>query len=190
MGYMKRLNAGGRYRARIPGPASTVVELTLNLENVDFGGMLAKVHKANIRNLFKAAGLIRTTAARSIKHAPKRHIYRQKHDEKGRFTPKATSHSIDRGKQVSKPGKPPFSHTGPLRNLMKFDVNDRNETAVIGPMVFPSASGHDVPKILEEGGAASNLKGQRYIMKPRPYMQPAETKARGKYPQFWRDSVR
>ena len=83
--------------------------------------VMNKVERAIIRSLFKAAGLIRITALRSIK----------KRKKDGAPSP---------------PGKPPRTRFGRLREAILFAVDRRRQSAVIGPdfgMVGRSAVAHE-----------------------------------------------
>jgi hypothetical protein len=133
----------------------------------EIGSLLDEIRKANLKNVKKAAGLVRTIARRSIRKGTKR--------------------------KVSQPGEPPRYHghskTG-IRMIWWDAVREQslNPGAIVGPVKF-QAAGEDVPHVLEFGGIAVNKKGQKYKLKARPYMRPAEEIARKQYPQFWADSV-
>jgi hypothetical protein len=171
------------------GPAQGIdIAFKVLMEN-DLAELIEKAEKASLRNLYKAAGLIHTTAARSIKRAPKEKLKAQGRDGRGRFT-KAVWQETGR-RLSSKPGKPPYTHgdPGPLKALMKFGLAEESKTVVVGPMKFESAKAPDVPHLLEFGGVSINRNRQKYKLEPRPYMRPAEEKSRTKYPQYWQDSI-
>jgi hypothetical protein len=159
--------------------------------------LVAAIKKANLRNLYKASGIVRTIAIRSIKKAPTRKKLKPQTGEQwergkdGKFA-KGRYEALD-GKQRSKPGNPPLHHVHSKQGLRMiwYDI-ERPESfapsSLIGPVKF-EAAGEDVPHVLEFGGIAVNAKGQKFPMAARPYMRPAEEKARPKYPQFWQDSI-
>lgn len=152
--------------------------------------LIEEAEKASRKSLYKAAGLVRTIAARSIRRAPTMEkVKGQGRDGRGRFT-RAEWQALQK-KAASKPGKPPFTHgnPGPLKALMKFDLDEGGKTAVIGPMKFESAKAPDVPHLLEFGGVSINRNRKKYQLAARPYMRPAEEKSRTKYPQYWQDSI-
>ena len=83
--------------------------------------VMSKVERANIRSLFRAAGLIRTTALRSIR----------KRKKDGAPSP---------------PGQPPRTRRGRLREAILFAVDRRRQSAVIGPdrrIVGTSGAAHE-----------------------------------------------
>lgn len=134
----------------------------------EIGALLDEIKKANLRNVHKAAQLIRTISRRSIKKASNK-------------------------RKASKPGEPPRYHVHRKSGMRMiwYDVvrQDSFEPgAITGPVKIPAA-GEDVPHVLEFGGTAVNKKGQKYKLAARPYMRPAEKIAREKYPQFWADSI-
>jgi hypothetical protein len=122
------------------------------------------VNKANVRNLYKSAGLVRTFAIRSIK----------------------------KSKKKSNPGQPPHHHTNPGLRLIKFEVDKVYETAIVSTIRFGETRGVNVPINLEQGGPMQLRRGKlrrKVIVRPRPFMAPAEKAARAKYPQFWKDCL-
>ena len=69
---------------------------------------------------------------------------------------------IRRRKRVSRPGEPPSSHVGTLRNLIYFGFDTRERSVVVGPT--PLGATGIVPPTLEYGGPAvvkKNLRRQR-----------------------------
>lgn len=67
----------------------------------------------------------------------------------------------------SKPGQPPLSHTGLLKDNIFFDFDLSRHQLLVGPAIIPHPTG--APRVLEFGGI--NNKGH-YVEK-RPYMGPA-----------------
>lgn len=139
--------------------ATTVTKAALDKKRI-----YDATNKANVKNLYRSSTIIMRIARGSIR----------------------------RGKKASTPGNPPRHHTNPGLKLMNFFVDKINESAVVGVMPFGGASGIDVPHVLEYGGrmAVRRKKLKRTVhVRPRPFMAPAEEKARQKYPQLWKDSL-
>ena len=100
---------------------------------------------------------------------------------------------------VSKPGEPPRSHVGWLREFIQFAWDSRKQSVVVGPARFAGATsaGH-APGTLERGGpvllTSRSRKGrvrQRTVrIAPRPYMGPALKTNLGVLPPMWANSVR
>lgn len=72
---------------------------------VDDRRIKKKVQQATFRSLGHAGGAIRLTASRSIR----------------------------RGKQPSRPGRPPNTPTGHLKRVIAYDVDERRSQVVVGP---------------------------------------------------------
>jgi hypothetical protein len=115
----------------------------------------------------------------------------------------------------SRPGKPPFDHTGfnlqrlnrqrkkaglervkrkkssfnqGLRGIL-YAYNAASESVIVGPVGF-GGSGRTVPSILEIGGSTTNAKGEMIRIQPRPFMEPAMKKVLPSLPEKWRSSLR
>jgi len=117
----------------------------------------AAKERAERRFLFRGSAFVRTAAKRSIR----RRKDRSKH---------------------SPPGTPPFTHTGRLRNAVRFAVDARRGRSVIGPsrsIVGRSGGAH------EQGG---RFKGDSFDR--RPFMAPTLDKTQERLRELWRDSVR
>lgn len=155
----------------------------------DKPAVLKRIGEARKKNLSKAGAFIRT-AARGL---------------------------IRKSKNSSKPGKPPRSHTGLLKDFIFFSYDARTDTVVVGPALLRTrrelhAAG-TVPQILEKGGAILarqvRRKGRWFTagekrwrntapderrvhtlsIESRPYMGPAEAKVRDRTPEVWRNSI-
>ncbi|OHB50512.1 MAG: hypothetical protein A2Y10_18105 [Planctomycetes bacterium GWF2_41_51] len=120
------------------------------------------VDSATRKVLNRIGGMIRLTARRSIKKAP--------------------SHTA-----VSKPGKPPFSHTGLLRNYIYYSFDQQTRSVVVGPVAL-NAKGKNVPHILEYSGTAK-IKGKNVHIAARPYMGPALKVSQPRMAALWKNSV-
>jgi hypothetical protein len=54
----------------------------------------------------------------------------------------------------SEPGKPPFAHSGELRELLFFSYEQASDTVVVGPILFGRRKNRQtVPRVHEMGGA-------------------------------------
>lgn len=69
----------------------------------------------------------------------------------GAYCRRVARNSIKKSRTVSKPGTPPHSHTGRLKNNIFFGWDERNRSVVIGPLKT-SQSEPPVPNVLEVGG--------------------------------------
>lgn len=126
-----------------------------------------KAHRANISGLTLALGVIRKNARRSIRS----------------------------GRSSSRPGKPPISHTGLLKDNIFYGVERSTVSGVVGPALLNGSTG--APQVLEEGGQImlSNGKpmlrdGKPVYIEPRPYMGPAFNYALPVIDDQWRGAVR
>lgn len=140
--------------------------LTLRYKLVFFDTAKVKRHIdwAQRRAMIRAGGFLRQTARRSIR----------------------------RRKGTSRPGSPPRSHAGQLRDLLFFSYDAELESLVVGPVRFRKGN---APHLLEFGGKIKRTdrrtgarKQARY--RPRPFMGPALEKTAPLLPGFWRSSVK
>lgn len=119
------------------------------------GRKVQKAAKAgNIQSLGHAAAAVRLTARRSIK----------------------------KGKRSSAPGTPPHTQTKRLPAAIKYAVDNRRGSALIGP---DAAVVGDSGKAHEFGGL---FRGEQYPR--RPFMGPALEKIRPRLSDFWAGSVK
>ena len=141
--------------------------------------------KATRQALSKGGAFVMRGARKSIKPAKRR----QTRDEKGRF-------SFVRA-EGSRPGEPPRSHTGLLRDRIFFaaDLARGNQSVVIGPERI--SGGGEAPSALEYGGASTVTTGRRgkrrrrvVQIAARPFMQPALEREAPKLPDQFRNAVR
>jgi stalled ribosome alternative rescue factor ArfA len=100
-------------------------------------------------------------------------------------------HSIRKRRKVSKPGNPPHSHVGLLRNGILFAYDERRKTVVIGAVLLRPWS--QVPALLEYGGYGKRIKknrpGKGAYWRARPYMRPAFEKELSRMPEMFRNSL-
>jgi hypothetical protein len=129
---------------------------------VDRDAVTNAVDKATLKVLAKFGAFTRTTAKQSIRKVGKK------------------------GK-VSRPGQPPKSRTGLLKDFIYFGVEPESKNVVIGPVKL-NKRGY-AAQALEEGGPSINSDGKSITIRARPYMKPAFDKELLKAPEMWRDSV-
>ena len=122
-----------------------------------------KTHSAFIR----FGSFVRTTAKRSIKRVGK----------KG--TP-------------SKPGQPPKSRKGLLKNFIFYGFDLAKRSVVIGPQKIYGLKGQ-APSVLEYGGNVKSKSKKGHItnskVSARPYMGPAFKEGKKQLANFWRNNV-
>ena len=107
----------------------------------------------------------------------------------GSFVRQTSQQSIRRGRGTSKPGKPPFSHTGLLKKFIYFGFDPHRTSVVIGPVVISGKSGKAL-QALESGGTITLPDGRQAKVEPRPFMGPAFQAELTKVASIWRDAVR
>jgi hypothetical protein len=108
--------------------------------------------------------------------------------------------SIRERKSSSKPGQPPHSHLGLLKQHIYAAFDVRTNTAVVGPMLLNYVKSAGKPKptmILEYGGwtflrraRGNRVYERRIYIEARPYMRPAMEKEIAKAPSYWRDAIK
>jgi len=110
----------------------------------------------------------------------------------GAYVRRAAKSSIRKRKRISRPGKPPSSHTGLLKRFILFGYDPAKRSVVIGPVRLTRGGRGEAPSLLEYGGTTAlkrSGKWKRARFRARPYMGPAFEKEKTKLPQMWRDSV-
>ena len=112
--------------------------------------------RANLRNLYRAGGFLRTTMKRLFR--------------------------FRKAKVPSEPGTPPRTHTKRLPRSIRFAVDERTGSVVVGPAVQALEI---IGQVHEEGLV---YRGAQYPA--RPFKGPALEKARPRLPAPWRDSIR
>ena len=120
----------------------------------------------------------------------------------GAFVRRTARQSIRKRKKSSKPGQPPSSHTGLLKQFIFFGYEPSKGSVVIGPERLGGRG--EAPPALEYGGpshvvdyiypkerGARREKVHRKVMiRARPFMGPAFEKEKPQLPKLWRDSVK
>jgi len=141
------------------------------------------VRRKERRFLGRAGGTLRKIAKQSIK---RKGIARKPPKNKYLADGKTYTKAYRRWKAeivkqpASRPGTPPFTHTGALRNAIRYAVDFSRRTVYIGPTRSEIV---DIGKIHEHGG---RRKGKRYPS--RTYMRPARDKVRMQLPRFWTEA--
>jgi len=107
----------------------------------------------------------------------------------GSFVRQTARQSIRRRKGTSKPGKPPFSHSGLLKKFIYFGFDPQRTSVVIGPVVVSDKSGGGL-SALESGGKVRLPDGRQAEIKPRPFMGPAFVKELPQVPSLWANSIK
>jgi phage gpG-like protein len=113
----------------------------------------------------------------------------------GAFIRQTARTSIRKRKGTSKPGRPPYSHTGLLRRWILFGYDRNHDSVVVGPVGFKRSK---APNVLEFGGVANRPRwwrrrrnlSRKLRVRARPFMGPALEKERDKLPALWAGSVR
>lgn len=144
-----------------------------------------RVGRAELKYFRQAGGAVRKTARRSIRPTRQKSLSELTDEERTIFQMRERIAKREdrprprRPQYHSKPGQPPRSITGVLKELIFFAFDRPNHTTVVGPAKTNSPSG--APERLEHG--ASDLEA-------RPFMQPALDIVKPTLPAMWRDLVR
>ena len=151
----------------------------MNPVKTDFGKTLIKV-----KELFFDTELVKRSVSKTVL---------QKLNHIGGLIRKTARNSIRPRRSASKPGDPPNSHTGLLKDKLLYSFDKEAESVVVGPVLLNR--GTDAPHTLEFGGytqigSAWSLFKKRVFIKPRPYMAPALEKNRETIAKIWSDSIR
>ena len=101
--------------------------------------------------------------------------------------------SIRKRKGSSRPGEPPSSHTGLLKQFIFFGYDENRRSVVIGPVVLARKSS-GIPEVLEHGGNITiqwgRARGKTVFIESRPFMGPAFECELEKVSSLWANSVR
>ena len=114
----------------------------------------------------------------------------------GAYVRTTARHSVRKRRAISRPGKPPSSHTGLLRRFIYFGYDRGRKSVVIGPQRLNQKVG-DAPAALEHGGVSTAVEGLRHRRRKRrvriiarPFMGPAFEKEKPKLPSMWANSIK
>lgn len=105
----------------------------------------------------------------------------------GGFGRKVMKNSIRKRKGPSRPGSPPHSHVGPLRDLMAYEVDQSLAAVTIGPKIFRASRGlpTPVPEVLDVGGHVTTGRRRRRVkIAARPFVRQAFEKTTQKLPDL------
>jgi phage gpG-like protein len=111
----------------------------------------------------------------------------------GAYVRQTARQSIRKRKGSSRPGQPPSSHTGLLKQFIYFGYDENRRSVVIGPVVLArKASG--IPEVLEHGGNVTiqwgKNRGKTVSIEARPFMGPAFDAELEKQSSLWANSIR
>lgn len=121
----------------------------------------------------------------------------------GAFIRQSAKSSIRQRKGTSRPGQPPSSHVGTLRDLIFFAYDRASDSVVIGPELVAGSGGNPITATLEFGGRIvlrhvlqtsgrsllTRIIGASATIKPRPYMGPAMRKELPGFVSIWKASI-
>jgi len=149
----------------------------------DAPAIMRAVDAATRKVLSRFGAFVRTAAQSSML----RHPVRKGFGAKSKVSDRAG---------VSKPGEPPFPHTGLLVKNIYFGYDRAQRSVVIGATRL-NAQSMNAPEVLEYGGTSqivTRRKGKRTMVPAkiaaRPFMHPALGTELPKLPAMWRDSVK
>lgn len=111
-----------------------------------------------------------------------RRMNRRNLSKAGAFVRRRGRSSIKKKRGSARPGKPPHSHRGQLRQIF-FAYEPQAETVVVGPRDLNKPG--DVPALLEHGGRDA---GDFYA--GNPFMAPALEAEASNFPKIWQSSLR
>ncbi len=145
--------------------------------------VIERVDAATRKALSRGGAILMRSAQKSIKDAK---VFAKGRTKKGEPRKMVV--------RQSKPGEPPMSHTGLLRDNLFFAFDPSAKSVVVGPAKLNGGSG--APSTLEFGGTAKvtrYAKGKRETktvqIAARPYMRPALEREQSKLPEQLRNSV-
>ncbi|CAN5409979.1 hypothetical protein BH11PLA2_BH11PLA2_34590 [soil metagenome] len=144
--------------------------------------------------LFVAAELSEVAISYAVKQAAAQVL-----TQFGALVAERAKASITDSKKPSRPGEPPHSHSGTLRNLIVSYYNPDACSVYVGPEKLSGKIG-DAPVVLELGGETQIRVRRPGSRKPgriktvtvaaRPYIRPAFDAEIPSLPALWKDSVR
>lgn len=159
----------------------------------DRPAVIAAIDRGTRQALSRGGAIVRREARTSIKKGT---VLRRGRTRAGERRQVATVRS-------SKPGNPPFSQTGLLRQHIYFAADLDRQSVVIGPARL-NAKDTSAPSTLEYGGTATVRRmrirrpgrtelrwtaPRQVRIAPRPYMNPALARVAGRLPEQFRGSV-
>ena len=148
----------------------------------DPGAILRAEEKAARRILMRMGAFIRRSARQSIRR-PRRKPQTQWNRHDWAYFKKTGKKPA----MASRPGGPPRSPRGKLKNTIRFQYDPDDQSVVIGPVQEGTA---DVPGTIEQGGRIRVGRMHGKDMAARPYMGPALMKELPKLAPMWANSIR
>lgn len=113
----------------------------------------------------------------------------------GKYVRTVAKNSIKRvGKKAapSKPGQPPKSRKGLLKNFIFYGFDLAKRSVIIGPQKIYGLKGK-APSVLEYGGTVKSKRGKTHItsskVSARPYMGPAFREGKKHLASLWSNNV-
>ncbi len=147
----------------------------------DRDAVIDQVDKTAAQGASRWGAFVRRTARTSIRKARRKTMAELTTDERQRFriyeslNRRGELHGQSKPKlplASSKPGEPPRSIRGDLKQFLFFAYDPERRSVVVGPAKLNGKQGN-APQVLEEGGYAVTHRGERVRIEERPYMDPA-----------------
>lgn len=157
--------------------------------------VLKQLNRSEKSRLSKAGAFVRRRARSSIRPARRKRVAEL--DDAERL---AYFSAVERAKAAgrkppkiwyfahSKPGEPPRSIFGLLREHLYFVYDPATRSVVVGPAKLNGSTG-SVPAVLEHGGNTTNSRGRSIYIAARPFMQPALEAEVDKFPELFRNAL-
>jgi len=144
--------------------------------------------------LSRFGAFVRRTAKKKIRRARQKKVDELSPEEMIRYRRAQRRFKQGKGPKPkrplasSKPGEPPRSITGLLRDKILFWYSPAERSETIGPATLRAKG--DIPGVLEHGGTTRLPNGETVEIEPRPYMGPSLEEELPKLPGMWTNSVR
>lgn len=112
----------------------------------------------------------------------------------GAYVRQRARSSIRKRKKASRPGSPPSSHVGLLKQFILFAYDNIAKSVVIGPALLNGRAYRDTGQALEFGGTFQRRDRKRGVYMAnypaRPFMRPAFDKEKAKAPDLFKNTLR
>lgn len=158
--------------------------------------VLKQLNRNEARRLGMAGAYVRRAARSSIRKARKKRKDELTREEQIIYEI-AVDRAIRDGRKKpkiwwfapSKPGEPPRSVFGLLREHIYFVYDPNRRSVVIGPAKLNGTDG-EAPHALEFGGTVTSSRRNRAVyIAPRPYMRPALNSVIDEFPELYRNCM-
>lgn len=162
----------------------------------DRPAVLNATDKASRKVLSKFGAFVRTRARRSIRKAKQTPVGEMTEEQVKEYRKQVSIAKYygrkkpKRPLQASKPGQPPRSVIGLLRQFILFGFDAAKNSVVVGPARLNGSAGPVALQALEYGGEFVNPKGKRITIKARPFMTPAFNAELPKLDSMWINSIK